>query len=83
MCLLSSAPPWSLSSNHIVFLPKTPFFISLFQALIWDISKQPRAIEDPILAFAADGEINQLQWCASHEDWVTICFGNYVQILKV
>uniref|UniRef100_A0A915J858 Uncharacterized protein n=1 Tax=Romanomermis culicivorax TaxID=13658 RepID=A0A915J858_ROMCU len=32
------------------------------QALIWDISSMPRAIEDPILAYTADGEINQ-QMC--------------------
>lgn len=40
-------------------------------------------IEDPILAFAAEGEINQLQWDASHEDWVAICFHQSVQLLKV
>jgi hypothetical protein len=42
-----------------------------------------QVIEDPILAFAADGEINQLQWDASHEDWVAICFQQCVQVLKV
>jgi WD repeat-containing protein 68 len=40
-------------------------------------------MEDPILAFSAEGEINQLQWCSSHEDWVAICFSNSVSILKV
>ena len=29
------------------------------QALIWDIQQMPRAIEDPILAYTAGGEINQ------------------------
>ncbi|KAL4617784.1 DDB1- and CUL4-associated factor 7 [Arapaima gigas] len=28
------------------------------QALIWDIQQMPRAIEDPILAYTAEGEIN-------------------------
>lgn len=42
-----------------------------------------QVIEDPILAFAAEGEINQLQWDASHEDWVAICFKQCVQVLKV
>jgi WD repeat-containing protein 68 len=31
------------------------------QALIWDITTKARPIEDPILAFSAGGEINQLQ----------------------
>jgi hypothetical protein len=31
------------------------------QALIWDITVKARPIEDPILAFSAGGEINQLQ----------------------
>lgn len=64
------------------------------QALIWDVTA-PRSspngsagagsniIEEPILAFGAEGEINSLQWDASHEDWVAICFGDTVQILKV
>lgn len=28
------------------------------QALIWDIQQMPRAIEDPILAYTAEGEID-------------------------
>lgn len=54
------------------------------QALIWDITTTKNVvIEDPILAFAAEGEINQLQWDSSHEDWVSICFNDCVQVLKV
>jgi hypothetical protein len=44
---------------------------------------QTAVIEDPILAFTADAEINQLQWCKSHEDWVAISFLNSFSILKV
>lgn len=40
-------------------------------------------MDEPILAFSAEGEINQLQWCSSHEDWVAICFNKSVSILKV
>uniref|UniRef100_A0A915D9N8 WD_REPEATS_REGION domain-containing protein n=1 Tax=Ditylenchus dipsaci TaxID=166011 RepID=A0A915D9N8_9BILA len=29
------------------------------QALIWDVHSIPRPVEDPILAYAAGGEINQ------------------------
>ena len=53
------------------------------QALIWDISSREHLIEDPVLAYNADAEINQLQWCSSHEDYISICYNNYVQLLKV
>jgi len=73
--------------NGIAWAPHSPCHICTCsddkQALIWDITTKPKPIDDPILAFTAGGEINQLQWCASHEDWVGICFNNYVQILRV
>lgn len=67
------------SSNHICTIGDDR------QVLIWDVaSKQSfSVIEDPILAFQADGDLNQLQWCKSHEDWVAICFNKAVSILKV
>lgn len=40
-------------------------------------------IEDPVLAYNAEAEINQLQWCSSHEDYIGIAYSNYVQLLKV
>ena len=53
------------------------------QALIWDIQQIPRAIEDPILAYSADGEINQVQWSCSHPDWIAICYNQFLEILRV
>lgn len=53
------------------------------QALIWDLSSMPKAIEDPILAYNADAEINNLQWSPSHPDWVAIAFDQKMQILRV
>ena len=53
------------------------------QALIWDIQQMPRAIEDPILAYTADGEINQVQWSTTQPDWIAICFNNFLEILRV
>jgi len=53
------------------------------QALIWDLSQMPKPIEDPILAYCADAEINQLQWSASQPDWVAIAFDKKMQILRV
>jgi WD repeat-containing protein 68 len=53
------------------------------QALIWDIQQMPKAIEDPILAYTADGEINQVQWSTTQPDWIAICFNNSLEILRV
>lgn len=73
--------------NAIAWAPHSPCHICTCSddkaAFIWDINQRPKPIEDPILAFSAGGEINRLEWCASHEDWVGICFDNTVQILKV
>jgi WD repeat-containing protein 68 len=65
------------SSNHICTCGDDK------QALIWDITTKQALIEDPILAFSADEEINQLSWDSSHEDWVAICFSDHLQVLKV
>jgi WD repeat-containing protein 68 len=53
------------------------------QALIWDIQQIPRAIEDPILAYTAEGEINQVQWSSTQPDWIGICYNNFLEILRV
>ncbi|VDP20134.1 unnamed protein product [Schistosoma margrebowiei] len=53
------------------------------QALIWDIQSMPRAIEDPILAYTAAGEINQIQWSSTQPDWIAICYNNSLEILRV
>lgn len=53
------------------------------QALIWDLQQLPRTIEDPILAYQADGEINQIQWSLAQPDWIAICYNNCLEILRV
>ncbi|KAL3784736.1 hypothetical protein ACHAW5_001603 [Stephanodiscus triporus] len=54
------------------------------QALIWDISSMgKRPVEDPILAYNAEGEVNNLQWSSSQPDWVSIAFSDKLQILRV
>lgn len=62
------------------------FYPGPFQALIWDLSSLGNNQEpglDPILAYNAGQEINQLQWSSAQPDWVAICFGNKTQILRV
>jgi WD repeat-containing protein 68 len=53
------------------------------QALIWDLSSMPRPVEDPILAYTAEAEINTLQWSIAQPDWISIAFGKKLQILRV
>lgn len=53
------------------------------QALIWDISSLPRPIEDPILAYSAQAEINFVEWSALQHDWIAISFDQCVEILRV
>lgn len=69
------------------------------QALIWDLGllgtlgQQPEGGPpgaaaaggglDPILAYNAGAEVNQLQWSPAQPDWVAICFGNKTQLLRV
>ena len=53
------------------------------QALIWDLQALPRAVEDPILAYKAGAEVNQLQWSSAQPDWVAIAFEKTMQILRV
>ena len=53
------------------------------QALIWDIQPMPRAIDDPILAYTAEGEINNVQWATNQPDWIAISYNQSVEILRV
>ena len=54
------------------------------QALIWDLSSlEQKSITDPILAYYAESEVNQLQWSRGQPDWVAICFDKKLQILRV
>ncbi|KAL3110245.1 hypothetical protein niasHT_015848 [Heterodera trifolii] len=53
------------------------------QALIWDVHQIPRAVDDPILAYAAAGEINQVQWSSALSDWISICYDKTLELLRV
>jgi len=73
--------------NGIAWAPHSSCHISTagddHQALIWDIQQMPRAIDDPILAYTADGEINQIQWASTQPDWIAICYNKSLEILRV
>jgi len=62
------------------------------QAFIWDLSAQAshsdsqaqgKMIEDPILAYQAEAEVNQLNWSVTQPDWIAITFGTKLQILRL
>jgi len=53
------------------------------QTLIWDVSAIPRPIEEPILSYQSDKEVNNLQWSAADPDWIAIATGTKMQILRV
>ncbi|CAJ0939853.1 unnamed protein product, partial [Mesorhabditis belari] len=53
------------------------------QALIWDIHELPRPVDDPILAYQAAAEVNQVHWSAAFPDWISICYNNRLEILRV
>lgn len=78
------------NANAIAWAPHSSCHICTagddMQALIWDLSSMGQPVEgglDPILAYTAGAEIEQLQWSSSQPDWVAIAFANKLQILRV
>eukprot|EP01018_Ginkgo_biloba_P012206 Gb_40146 [translate_table: standard] len=80
------------SVNAIAWAPHSPCHICTAgddsQALIWELSSVSQPLVegsslDPILAYTAGAEINQLQWSSMQSDWVAIAFSNKLQILRV
>jgi len=73
--------------NGVAWAPHSPVHVCTAgedrQALIWDLSRIPAAIEEPILAYGAAGEINNVQWSSAFPDWIAICYNNTLEILKV
>jgi WD repeat-containing protein 68 len=52
-------------------------------ALIWDLANSSNSIDDPILSYTADAEINMLQWSELYTSWLGISFNQKLQLLKV
>ncbi|XP_008797643.1 protein TRANSPARENT TESTA GLABRA 1-like [Phoenix dactylifera] len=57
------------------------------QALLWEVPAAGATVSpdgiDPALCYTAGAEINQLQWSATHPDWIGIALANKVQLLRV
>ncbi|CAB02115.1 WD_REPEATS_REGION domain-containing protein [Caenorhabditis elegans] len=73
--------------NGIAWAPHSPHHICTAgddsQALIWDLQQVPRPVDDPILAYSAGGEVNQIHWGPVHSNWIAICFNKTLEILRV
>lgn len=71
--------------NGVAWAPNSPCHMCSVSddrdALIWDIAVSQKVIDEPILSYRADSEINQLQWDRAF--WVGICYSNNVQVLRV
>ncbi|KAH6568580.1 hypothetical protein BASA50_001209 [Batrachochytrium salamandrivorans] len=55
------------------------------QALVWDISQMPKQkyVREPLLAYSAGSEINNMSWSAVSPDWVAISHKDTIQALRV
>lgn len=53
------------------------------QALIWELSKLPKPVDEPLLVYKANGSINAISWSASHPDWIGIGYRDYLELLRV
>ncbi|KAL3112990.1 hypothetical protein niasHT_013455 [Heterodera trifolii] len=51
------------------------------QALIWQMNHFNR--DEPILAYTAESEICQIHWSSNFHQWISICFNNSLEILRV
>lgn len=76
------------SVNAVAWAPQTARHLCSAgddgQALIWELpAAVPPEGVDPVLAYQAGAEINQLQWSSTQPDWIGIAFSNKIQLLRV
>ncbi|KAI9469092.1 MAG: WD40-repeat-containing domain protein [Benjaminiella poitrasii] len=45
--------------------------------------QSPRSIQDPLLAYVANAEVNSITWSKSTPEWIGIGFGRTIQALRV
>lgn len=77
----------SASVNCIAWAPHSSCHICTAgddrQALIWDLSVLPRPVTEPLLAYNAGQEVNQLQWSKIQSSWIAIALNHKMQVLRV
>lgn len=94
ICSLSAGSAWAPRRACAAYQPGSDWHdgpqsvqaCSLCPSASWPPACAPAgggASLDPILAYNAGAQINQLQWSSAQPDWLAICFGNKAQILRV
>jgi WD repeat-containing protein 68 len=73
--------------NAISWAPKSNAYLCSAgddkNAYIWDIQLIANKSDDPVMSFNAGFEIENLSWSYTHDEWIGITGGNYLQILRV
>jgi WD repeat-containing protein 68 len=75
------------SVNAICWAPHTSTHICSVgddkQALIWDLSNSQEVNKSPLLEYTSEDPISNLCWSLLQNDWLSISYSDFVQILKV
>jgi len=79
-CLIFTHPPTFATVIGVVLIGSI-WIISI--TVLNDVGLSNASMSDPILAYCAESEINQLQWSSGQFDWIAIAFGSKMQILRV
>lgn len=54
------------------------------KAHIWDIANANGTDHfEPVLAYDAGGEVNQIHWSSCEPDWISICYDQSLEVLRV
>lgn len=73
--------------NSLCWAPKSSCHICSAgddcNALIWDLQKTNRIVEDPSLCYQAEAEVNMLQWSELDSNWLGISFNKKLQLLRI
>lgn len=96
MCSVPDIPVTELKGGHVghtapvnglIWSPHTKNHICTVaddkQVLIWDVDGRSRPVNDPLLQYIAPSEVNNVEWSKAQRQWMAICVGDCVQILKI
>ncbi|ORY01560.1 WD40 repeat-like protein [Basidiobolus meristosporus CBS 931.73] len=58
------------------------------EVLVWDLrqlsaSRPAKSLQDPLLSYTAEAEVNQLSWSPIMSEWIAVGFGKTVQALRI
>jgi DDB1- and CUL4-associated factor 7 len=53
------------------------------RAFVWDLSQMRQSLQDPILCYTAQSEINQLAWNPVQSQYIAIASGSTIECLRL